>query len=111
PPLSSSLSNTPPTTALYPLSLHDALPILSVLARHADVGEHDVGRRAVEALNGLIAIADGDDLDVLVSKRQLDDALNRHAVVGKRSEEHTSELQSLAYLVCRLLLEKKKHKN
>src|SRR5205823_8897272 len=28
--------------------------------------------------------------------------------IGKRSEEHTSELQSLAYLVCRLLLEKKK---
>src|SRR6185437_16699037 len=28
----------------------------------------------------------------------------------ERSEEHTSELQSLAYLVCRLLLEKKKHK-
>src|SRR2546425_8192391 len=33
----------------------------------------------------------------------------RVAVVsGARSEEHTSELQSLAYLVCRLLLEKKK---
>src|SRR2546425_4939320 len=30
--------------------------------------------------------------------------------VGTRSEEHTSELQSLAYLVCRLLLEKKKKK-
>src|SRR2546425_7283012 len=29
---------------------------------------------------------------------------------GGRSEEHTSELQSLAYLVCRLLLEKKKKK-
>src|SRR5687767_15283154 len=29
----------------------------------------------------------------------------------RRSEEHTSELQSLAYLVCRLLLEKKKTKN
>src|SRR2546425_1721940 len=29
---------------------------------------------------------------------------------GARSEEHTSELQSLAYLVCRLLLEKKKKK-
>src|SRR2546425_6913225 len=28
--------------------------------------------------------------------------------IGERSEEHTSELQSLAYLVCRLLLEKKK---
>src|SRR2546425_5276370 len=30
-------------------------------------------------------------------------------VTATRSEEHTSELQSLAYLVCRLLLEKKKH--
>src|SRR5205823_13706611 len=30
--------------------------------------------------------------------------------VDSRSEEHTSELQSLAYLVCRLLLEKKKKK-
>src|SRR5687767_15489090 len=33
----------------------------------------------------------------------------RHELAG-RSEEHTSELQSLAYLVCRLLLEKKKKK-
>src|SRR2546425_9209937 len=32
------------------------------------------------------------------------------AAVAGRSEEHTSELQSLAYLVCRLLLEKKKNK-
>src|SRR5687767_15380663 len=32
------------------------------------------------------------------------------AVKSSRSEEHTSELQSLAYLVCRLLLEKKKNK-
>src|SRR3712207_7881924 len=31
------------------------------------------------------------------------------SVVGPRSEEHTSELQSRQYLVCRLLLEKKKH--
>src|SRR2546425_6543559 len=31
-----------------------------------------------------------------------------YCVPRKRSEEHTSELQSLAYLVCRLLLEKKK---
>src|SRR2546425_4353260 len=33
---------------------------------------------------------------------------DRHAEWRGRSEEHTSELQSLAYLVCRLLLEKKK---
>src|SRR3989441_6039850 len=31
--------------------------------------------------------------------------------IARRSEEHTSELQSLAYLVCRLLLEKKKNKH
>src|SRR2546425_3785609 len=37
------------------------------------------------------------------------DGKRRRIVSGeKRSEEHTSELQSLAYLVCRLLLEKKK---
>src|SRR2546425_4061951 len=34
--------------------------------------------------------------------------VNSDAVIKIRSEEHTSELQSLAYLVCRLLLEKKK---
>src|SRR5687767_15674812 len=32
----------------------------------------------------------------------------QHGITRRRSEEHTSELQSLAYLVCRLLLEKKK---
>src|SRR2546425_3351139 len=35
----------------------------------------------------------------------------KSASVSLRSEEHTSELQSLAYLVCRLLLEKKKKQN
>src|SRR5687767_15669447 len=34
-----------------------------------------------------------------------------HGRLTGRSEEHTSELQSLAYLVCRLLLEKKKKQN
>src|SRR2546425_7845954 len=37
-------------------------------------------------------------------------AVLRRRRIGARSEEHTSELQSLAYLVCRLLLEKKKIK-
>src|SRR3712207_8970341 len=36
------------------------------------------------------------------------EALKRPPPIGKRSEEHTSELQSRQYLVCRLLLEKKK---
>src|SRR2546425_8075610 len=38
-----------------------------------------------------------------------DSSKARAARARSRSEEHTSELQSLAYLVCRLLLEKKKH--
>src|SRR5690625_6539282 len=37
--------------------------------------------------------------------------LQQRRVVGARSEEHTSELQSRGHLVCRLLLEKKKTKN
>src|SRR3712207_7705664 len=41
------------------------------------------------------------------SQRPADEEL----VGGQRSEEHTSELQSRQYLVCRLLLEKKKYEN
>src|SRR3712207_7862608 len=41
----------------------------------------------------------------------LQPAFRRLARAGGRSEEHTSELQSRQYLVCRLLLEKKKKKN
>src|SRR3989441_4697356 len=47
--------------------------------------------------------------DALLAKHLRDskDEVRRGRALG-RSEEHTSELQSLAYLVCRLLLEKKK---
>src|SRR3712207_9543230 len=61
------------------------------------------------------------DRDVLVCCRELagdlrrqrsDESFGGHArsltAAGARSEEHTSELQSRQYLVCRLLLEKKK---
>src|SRR5437762_4798597 len=41
----------------------------------------------------------------------LDDGAGELVGAGRRSEEHTSELQSPMYLVCRLLLEKKKKKN
>src|SRR2546425_1402980 len=50
-----------------------------------------------------------DEVDVVAPPRDVFHP--RHAVQRQveRSEEHTSELQSLAYLVCRLLLEKKKN--
>src|SRR5437016_8336021 len=50
----------------------------------------------------------------VIGDHQIDDALRGHrdraALDEARSEEHTSELQSLTNLVCRLLLEKKKKK-
>src|SRR5229473_6471133 len=49
--------------------------------------------------------------DVLPGAAPVKHKLEGQPFVHPRSEEHTSELQSLAYLVCRLLLEKKKKKN
>src|SRR2546425_1350934 len=57
-------------------------------------------------------IVESDSTVVLADDRLVDtNTITRKADIvgcGIRSEEHTSELQSLAYLVCRLLLEKKK---
>src|SRR5205823_14053282 len=53
----------------------------------------------VPAAGALIAWGEGDQR---AGEQQADQCHTRHL----RSEEHTSELQSLAYLVCRLLLEK-----
>src|SRR5437764_1733384 len=58
--------------------------------------------RAGDAEQGQIVLRPGQDLVVEVLPWAKDDL---------RSEEHTSELQSPMYLVCRLLLEKKKNKN
>src|SRR3712207_8347844 len=57
---------------------------------------------------------DGDDPDAvldlrLLPRRKVAALRRRQAALDVRSEEHTSELQSRQYLVCRLLLEKKKH--
>src|SRR2546423_4455148 len=75
--------NDTATTEIYTLSLHDALPIFRVLPLEP----------------------------VEVLQVRCVPAMARAAWLVRivpRSEEHTSELQSLAYLVCRLLLEKKK---
>src|SRR2546425_8797977 len=64
--------------------------------------------RFVHVLHGLAFFADGRGQGVHAHRSPsefLDDGEQQLAI---RSEEHTSELQSLAYLVCRLLLEKKK---
>src|SRR2546425_5016116 len=67
---------------------------------------HRLGERLLEAGRGV-----GPQL--AQRHRRASQAGDHHllGVPAVRSEEHTSELQSLAYLVCRLLLEKKKKKN
>src|SRR3712207_7515532 len=64
------------------------------------------GRRAVLVTSDLVGVSKGmyDRLCAAVEKRH---GLSRSQLL-LRSEEHTSELQSRQYLVCRLLLEKKK---
>src|SRR2546425_3943556 len=78
--------NDTATTEIYTLSLHDALPI-SIPSRSPPGWTTCSGcsRRAAGPPSRTTA-----------------------RCAAPRSEEHTSELQSLAYLVCRLLLEKKK---
>src|SRR2546425_3982080 len=61
-------------------------------------------RSAQEAGGGWVACS----LNARMSARAIDFRNRLVAERDGRSEEHTSELQSLAYLVCRLLLEKKK---
>src|SRR5947209_10311740 len=83
-------------TEIYTLSLHDALPICVVGA----------GTRAPGREIGADVQTDGhpqgQELAVAVQRE-----FCLRKVVTPRSEEHTSELQSRQYLVCRLLLEKK----
>src|SRR5207248_11564138 len=101
----------PPTIDIYPLSLHDALPILndSCENRNADeaANEQQLMRRIAAAHPFDERIAAGRDAD------RGEGAKDRKALVVVmharhhewRSEEHTSELQSPYDLVCRLLLE------
>src|SRR3989441_3079509 len=70
------------------------------------------GHEVVAVENGLEAIERlgpaSDRFDAVVTDLQMPRLGGRALYEQLRSEEHTSELQSLAYLVCRLLLEKKK---
>src|SRR3712207_8403256 len=91
--------NDTATTEIYTLSLHDALPIFR-LDRDVPVEREGAWGRGRQHLREHRVAIDGD---------QDRDIVRRLAKLGEpRSEEHTSELQSRQYLVCRLLLEKKK---
>src|SRR2546427_11334937 len=80
--------NDTATTEIYTLSLHDALPICFSNTLSQAMRELPGGAAGFMAVSVVAFI-----------------------VLGSRSEEHTSELQSQSNLVCRLLLEKKKNKH
>src|SRR5258706_14925056 len=81
--------NDTATTEIYTLSLHDALPISPELLQAIAVMLLEPREGVIAGLHLFLARVDEE-------------------VKSGRSEEHTSELQSLTNLVCRLLLEKKK---
>src|SRR5258707_11999789 len=85
--------NDTATTEIYTLSLHDALPISQL-----DLEFLVADRIATDQHAAVDVVAD------VGARAARPPALEQVL----RSEEHTSELQSRQYLVCRLLLEKKK---
>src|SRR5438445_6899735 len=91
---------------IYTLSLHDALPI-SEHAVVALLGLLKLGQVGVEVL----LAEEGGAVEALelLARRVVLPVGAGDAEDLERSEEHTSELQSRQYLVCRLLLEKKKN--
>src|SRR5205823_14740564 len=85
------LCDGPAHTEISALSLHDALPIFRSGCRPR--GTLRLGLKQSRAV---------------FARSRFASCKAPHTNGVRRSEEHTSELQSLAYLVCRLLLEKKK---
>src|SRR3712207_7162239 len=96
--------NDTATTEIYTLSLHDALPISRCRRRSARIRSRWT-LAASRRLRGALSLG-----------RRASSASRRFGVGrplpgdSARSGEHTSELQSRQYIVCRLLLGKKKNK-
>src|SRR3712207_8504832 len=90
----------PPRSTLFPYT---------TLFRSRVCGGDDAGQIGAVGRVPRLLVARSLELPAVVLE-QLDDLsdLQGHVPKGRRSEEHTSELQSRQYLVCRLLLEKKK---
>src|SRR5687767_15259822 len=84
----------PPRSTLFPYTTLFRSGLLGIRSRESDRRERD---------GHLHDVPLGGD-----PSGRIPDRIPRRVLVAVRSEEHTSELQSLAYLVCRLLLEKKK---
>src|SRR5687767_8793028 len=100
-----------PSTEIYTLSLHDALPISNLLANvrtHTPEGTTATTSLRTEDGWAVLEVADdgpgipGELVGEVFERFARGDSSRSRASGSTRSEEHTSELQSLAYLVCRL---------
>src|SRR5205823_10688168 len=95
----------------------EAVQRWSAVQQHRMLADHvfqDVPHDGLLLLDHFLGLLDGGAV-ALGLELVIDEGFEKleaqgHCTTIKRSEEHTSELQSLAYLVCRLLLEKKKIK-
>src|SRR5690606_40386796 len=103
--------NDTPPPAIYPLSLHDALPIYQTL--RAIYWAAQKAGKITEAWNHLNEIEGLYGLNPTPSHARWLEKARKGPIMNLalfdeivRSEEHTSELQSRENLVCRLLLEK-----
>src|SRR3712207_9333511 len=90
--------NDTATTEIYTLSLHDALPICKRTGWQDVDAYPEFKAEAQKQAAAQEAVTNTDFLPA---------AVGEVSYLDPRSEEHTSELQSRQYLVCRLLLEKK----
>src|SRR3712207_8567697 len=88
--------NDTATTEIYTLSLHDALPISVPMRASQSTTRSLVYSQSLFRRSWML---------------MLEKVRRCVSILLDRSEEHTSELQSRQYLVCRLLLEKKKRAN
>src|SRR3712207_8834035 len=95
--------NDTATTEIYTLSLHDALSDLSVELNGIRLERLSEDERA-QVRNQYVGFI-FQNFQLIPTLTALENVM----VPLERSEEHTSELQSRQYLVCRLLLEKKKY--
>src|SRR3712207_7613098 len=90
--------NDTATTEIYTLSLHDALPISPCCLRFFKSSSPEIPGVVIPYGSSISSIS----FSLKIPSSRI------NFLTDSRSEEHTSELQSRQYLVCRLLLEKKK---
>src|SRR5690348_17620118 len=103
------LSTNPASTEIYTLSLHDALPIFGIDSiAFDDEAEPRAWKPKAEPKADSKADKKSGSSRPTSARSTTAQKSSLSVSAPKRSEEHTSELQSPVHLVCRLLLEKKK---